>query len=835
MAVLASIATGNFTTAATWGVVNATAYNNTETTTTALTTSYQTSSTFTPGAITISHIGVKLSVRTGTTGTITVALDLAGVDVAGTVVTINTADLPVAATADLNGGWVFFKLPAPVLLLAATAYGVKARTSSASQVSLFSTATTNWARALITTTTGAPAATDDLIIAGEYTGAGTSNSFTVTMDNTAATDFGSASTSLVLPAIAVCSKGTLSYGVAASTAYTMRVSGNAIVYAGGTFNIGTVGAEIPRTSKAELFFDCVANVDFGLIVRNLGTFVSQGLSRTSGKDIYYCKLNTDEAVASVSLGVDTDTGWLDNDEIAIASTTRTNSQAENGALNGAAGASTLTVDGFAGAGGGLAFAHGGTNPVQAHIILLTRNILIRGVSATVQSFVDVRATATVDLDWTQFKWLGSNVANKTGIDVATTTGSFNMNFCSTQSFEVVGSRGVNISSASGSNISITNCVGYRNELLFIGNVGTSGTQTISNCISIRTLSGSSNAFSFLDLGSTYQNLVSASSGNIGVGLAETGAANVTNFSGMECYSGGGIGLVLTNANTRVQLSDVKLWRNTGAGMTLAGSVVEITNLVATGNGSTNIQTLTNSTGVATFYSPIIAGDTTFSTATGISVNGSSAVVRLCRIVSGQIGVVSGIYTAHTTSDISTGTQSSSNFLLENTILASSTEVATINTTTALSNLVTSQNHDQVAGAYKIWKAGGVLERSTTVAHTGTHSLRMTPSSASLKIESSGQDGGFKCAVTSGSTVTPTIYVYEDATYNGARARLIVKRNDSLGITSDTVLDTATAASDLAWEALTGTTAAVTADGTLEFVIDCDGTAGNLYVDSASVA
>lgn len=47
----------------------------------------------------------------------------------------------------------------------------------------------------------------------------------------------------------------------------------------------------------------------------------------------------------------------------------------------------------------------------------------------------------------------------------------------------------------------------------------------------------------------------------------------------------------------------------------------------------------------------------------------------------------------------------------------------------------------------------------------------------------------------------------------------------------------TVASDAAWEALTGTTAAVTADGVLEFVVDCDGTAGNLFVDtfSATVA
>jgi hypothetical protein len=130
---------------------------------------------------------------------------------------------------------------------------LKQKHQSSSQISLFSTATTNWARALITTTTAAPAAGDDLIVSGEYTGTGTSNSFTVTMDNTASTDFGATSTSLVTPSLAICNKGTLSYGVSAATAYTLKQSGNVIIYSGGTLNMGTVGSEIPRDSSAELF------------------------------------------------------------------------------------------------------------------------------------------------------------------------------------------------------------------------------------------------------------------------------------------------------------------------------------------------------------------------------------------------------------------------------------------------------------------------------------------------------------------------------------------------------------------------------------------------------
>src|SRR3990167_766631 len=131
MSVLVSIATGNFTVAATWGTVDATSYLNAENATeTLLTTLYSDtrSSAFTPGAITISHIGVKLCELRGSTGTMSVNLELDSDNsqVAGTEVTINVSDLPACLEVDASGGWIFFKLSSPVLLLAATAYQVAA-------------------------------------------------------------------------------------------------------------------------------------------------------------------------------------------------------------------------------------------------------------------------------------------------------------------------------------------------------------------------------------------------------------------------------------------------------------------------------------------------------------------------------------------------------------------------------------------------------------------------------------------------------------------------------------------------------------------------------------
>jgi len=836
MAKLASIATGNFTTAGTWGVIDPTLYANSETSTVTCPTAYSNvarSAQQTPGAITVSHIGVKLSVRTGTTGTMTVHIaNSAHTEVAGTAVTINTADLPVAASADLNGGWHFFKLATPVALAAATLYEVEAKTSSASQIGLFASAATNGLScALITTTTAAPAAGDDLFVNGEYTGTGTSNSFVVTNDNTATTDFGAASTSLVTPAVAISNKGALKYGTSAATAYYLKVSGNFIVYSGGEFNMGAPTTEIPRDSTATLLFDCGANVDFGLTVRNLGTIKTAGLSRTSGKDVFYCLLNTNEAANSTSLGVDTDTGWLDNDEIALGTTSRTYTECETGTLNGNAGASTLTVDGFAGSGGGILYAHSGTSPAQGEVLLLTRNVIIQGATALLAAFVDLKATCTSTFSWTAFKWMGSSTANKRGVDIANTTNTATFDYCIIRNFENGFARGYNLTSGSGTSVALTNCATYFTGSDMFINVSTTGTWSITNCVFMR---GGTNAtgVSLADVGGTISGLRIIGHGNSSTGgLGVTQVAELGSWSDINIHGCQGVGVNMTTFYIGT-ITNLTIWRNAALGLSVASGDFTIDNLVAFGNGLANIRGTTS--GVLRLNNPTLNGDTTFSTPSGISLanstTGFSAIIN-----GGSFGVASGILTTHSTADINAGAQTYSLYQIRmyGTTLASATEIGT-QANLSPSAYIGAEKLDNTAGNHKTWKRYGTIAIETTTTHTGGFSVKMTPNDASFKLESSGAFGGFKVAVANGATVTPTVYVYEDGSYNGARARLIVKRNDAMGITADTVLDTATAASDLAWEALSGTTAAVTDDGTLEFVVDCNGTAGNLYVDSFSV-
>lgn len=837
MAVRAAIANGNFLTAGTWGLVDATSYSNSETATTTLTTAFSgcVSSTFTPGAITIDGIGIKVSNRTGVTGTISVHLEIATVEVPGTLVTINMADLPAITTAGLDGGWAFFKFAAPVLLVGATVYSVAAKTSSAAQCNLYSAATTNISRYLRTTTTGAPAAGDDLIVVGDYTGAGTSVTVTVTMNALAGaiTDYGAASTSLVTPSMAIGQGGRLTYGATAATQYYLRQSGHVIVYQNGILNMGTVAAPIPRDSTAVLNFDCGANNDFGLTVRNGGTYVAQGLSRTSGKNIYFCKLNTDEAIASTSLGVDTDTGWLDNDLIVVASTTRTRTDCEQGALNGVAGAATLTVDGFAGAGGGLAVAHSGSSPIQAEIILLTRNVQLFGLSSK-EAFVLFDASSIVDIDWAEFSHLGANAVNRKGITANTTSaGALSIQFSSVYFNDASAqSNALVLGGASGS------CTYSNNVSWSCGchvDVGaTSGAHTINANIGMLTTNVAGNyIFRLADAGGTFTNNT-AVSGQTGGGIAfgEVGGI-IGSFTGNTAHSCAGAG-VLLNVFVGGTIGTLTTWRNSGVGVQLAaaGGIVNVTlsSLVAFGNTTANVN-VAGSMGNVVFTSPLLSGDSTFATTHGISFGSTGIVVWGLVVENGDFGTVAGIKTAHT-QDLNFALTAYADVVLVNTKLASAIELT--GQSLMLGGRIGSQKHDQVAGAHKTWFREGTLALDTSVVHAGTHSMSLTPNASATSVTKLNSTV-FQVAVANGATVTPTVWINKSAAYDGNQPSLVLKKNVALGVNVDTVLATYSAGTG-AWNAISGATPAATDDGVFEFFVDCDfGTGGIVYVDSVSAS
>lgn len=832
MALRVSIASGNFTDAATWGVGDATSYLNAENATESpLTTVYSAtrSSAFTPGAITVSHIGVKLCDRNGTTGTMSVHLILSSdnSEVAGTEVTIDVADLPVAVAADLNGGWIFFKLASPVTLIAATAYKLEAKTSTAVQVDLFCDGTAdNLSRILVTTTTGAPAAGDDMIVAGEYTGSGTSNTFTVTMNQTASTDYGAGSTSQVTPALAICSKGVLTWGTASSTNYMLKLSGHLIEYSGGVHNKGTTGTPCPRNSSMTLWFDCVTTLDFGHATRNGATFTEHGLSRTSGKNVVSCLLNTDEAAAQTVLGVDTDTGWLSGDEIGIASTTRTASQTERRTLSGNANTSDMTVT------AGLTNAHSGTSPTQAEVILLTRNCQTIGTSTTVQTFWEIKQTANVDVSWASYSFMGSVTANRRGIDVQTTTGSAIFSYCSFYDFAVTRS-GIAITGAAVNNFSMTNNVSY-NCNVAISVDATTGTSWIVGPWIVMGSAGTI-AASFSDVGGTITGITvagcSVTTAAIQISQAGGVIGSITNLTSHSNSDNGTLFLGF-EAGT---ITGVKSWRNNNTGMQISGLIdVMIDTVELFGNLTVNINLGASSKLV--LRNLVSSSDSSFTTASGIAFLTSAGGPGVT-IENSTFGVASGIKTAHI-QDILCLSTGFTPINLYNTLLSSSVDVAS-QALLPEGVVVSAQKHNQTAGLHKSWRTYGTTSIDTTSGlFDVTPSVRMTPNNASKKLGSS-SSVLFSTAVANGNTVTVSVKVRESvvgdgADYNGNRIRLLVKKNIAAGISADTVLATATGASEGAFETLSGTTVAVTDNAILEFTVDCDGTTGWINVDTWSV-
>lgn len=862
MALLMAKASGNLTASTTWGVVDSTSHLNAENATEhVVTTAYSgtRSAAFTPGAIEIDGIAVKLSERLGTTGTMSVQLELDSDNsaVAGTEVTINVADLPAALETDLNGGWILFKLSAPVTLLAATAYQVAAKTSSATQVELWKDATSqNISRALRTTTEQAPVAGDDMIITGEKTGAGAETVLTVTMNETATTDYGTNGTSLVTPGMAICDGGILRYGATAATNYYFKLSSQMIVYSGGELDIGTVATPIPRDSTAVLEFDPAADGDRVLTIRTGGTFIAQGLSRTSGKNVVSCKLNTDEAAAQTTLGVDTDTGWLNGDEIVIASTTRTGSQTEKRTLSANANASDMTVS------SGLTNAHSGTSPTQAEVILLTRNVKIRSATSTIVTAIMCEEGAVVDLDWVEMYYLGNAGSGQRGLELDTTTGSVNVDYCSIHDVEDEGIYCDNTTQVS-TNIFINNTVLYNCNATEISNSATirmGGSMSVTNCILLLCYGGSADGVvaivhaassqysNVIFTGNTIQPAGTNAAFNIDAGISNGDITGFV-FQNNVIHSGGGNGIGISSLSVTPSITfanpllfeNTKIYRMTGSGISIsqatAAKKISFATLELFGNTTNNIIVTGNNT-LLYLDTATLSGDSTFATTNGINVQAYTFVY----VSNSTLGVASGIKVAHTNDINVSTTLLYAGVLLHNTTCASTVEL------TGQSNMgdvpelnlirIGSQKHDQTAATHRSWVKNGMISTDATAGlfRTATPSERLTPNSASLKLYS----GIKKVAVASGATVTISCYVRESeagdgAAYNGARARLILKKNPAAGIASDTVIDTATAASDGAFEQLTGTTPSVSDDAVLEFIVDVDGTTGWVNVDDWSAS
>lgn len=853
MATLMSAASSAFTTSTTWGTVDATSYLNAETGSDVLTTAYSgtRSSAFTPGAITIDGLAVKLSVRTGTTGTMSVSLrnSTIGLDdfVTGTEVTINCADLPAAVTANADGGWIFFKFASSVLLLAANNYNIQAKTSSASQISLFRDGTTdNISRCLRTTTNASPGAGDDLIVIGEYTGAGTSNTLTVTMDNEATTDFGSNTTSLVTPALALGSKGVLTWGTTASKNYYLKLSGNFVQYLDSTYNMGTTGTPMPSTSTGVLEFDPAADGDMGYVIRG-GTSNIQGASKT-----LKTTLTSDVSAAGTTLVIGSTTGWLVSDVLALASTTRTSTESETKIIQTVDSATGVTLT------AGVTNAHSGTSPTIGEVINLTNNLKIRSATSTLMAYVLIAPTSTesptIDWDYVEFYYLGENVAGKRGIEVGgALAASVVIQNCSLHDTEDWGF--YSITSVGAVNFSNNVCYNLNSVvgagIASILITATSGTPVFSGNYIIGCNAPATNTaiIQLNDAGTTFTNNVIAgcSTGVQMWAVVVQESSPLGTHSGNVIHSNSGVGLVFGNGvNANLMsgtLATYTIWRNASYGALHLGSNSQIimTSLNSFGNVTANL-TFQRGTGQFILYSPIFNSDATLAaTASGLDIGVAGVFPN------GEIYIYNGSFgatTAHTQDILATATTNgTAKIYLFNTVLASTTEVSS-NSNLSFTSLIASHKNDTSSTTFKNWYRYGTIVNDTTTRHTASgYSWKMTPNTANasgfnyIKLILPGPSGmgTFKVAVNASSAVTITGYVQKDGSYNGNAPRLVVVGGIVDGVGSagtDSTASLTVGAST--WEQLSVSVTPNEA-GVIEYYFDCDGTAGNVYVDDIAVS
>ncbi len=828
MAVYIAAADGNLTTAATWETVDATSYLYSAANNTALTTSYVESAAFTPGAITIDGIAVHVASRSLTpTATVSIRLAQAAATVAGTEVTINVSDIDYDGIA--GPGWVFFKFAAPVLLVVATAYTVSAKASATTQINLFRNATAgNWSRALRTTVVpgAAPGAGDEWHVLGEWTAAGVKTDRVVAPDSTAATDYGSTSTDLNLQSISVGKGGTLAWPTTASTSYILQVSGGIRVAKGGIVTVGTVATPMPITSTATIQFDCAADGDFGLLVQ--GTFTAQGVPRTSGKNVVQCLLNTDEAIGQTVLGVDTDTGWLAGDVVVIASTSRTSTAAEAKILNAAAGASSIEIT------VALAAAHSGTSPTQAEVINVTRNVVIKSVSTTAMAFVVLLEESTVNCDWVQFLQLGSSTDFKRGLQIRTgTSGSCEIDYCSVYNFENYGIH-------TGGTLAIAN-VAVRNTVIasqqtgaaiiggFVGDTEGYGSNVTLSGITIASIDGTSGArdgFNFPNAGNVaMSNLRVASVEGIGMDMNGTFKSSI---SGIHIHSCGGTGLNFQGQSV-ASFSDLNVWRCTGVGLTVANAGwLSVDSGAVFGNLTRNF-TFSAGLAYAHFKSLTVAGDTSFAVTEGYQLAGSAITVEKLIWENCSFGPTSGIFVPHTSEDADYGGSAKlASVFYRDTVLGSTAEEA--NTTLLIArSSIHKQRSDGTTNVHTtFYPQLGTIAYDTAVFRTLSPSEKMSPTggtSDTFRLRSAVR----RVPITSGSTAGIQVYVRKTSTYAGNSARLVMLSNAAIGFNSDVVVASHSAAADT-WQLLSGTTAAAAEDGVVEFVVECDGTAGAVYTD-----
>jgi hypothetical protein len=264
---------------------------------------------FTAPSLLDSSIGIMIYGNlSAISGTITVKLQLSGVDVPGATATMNLSDYKI-------NSWNFFKWASPVIYtsVGAGVYTVRMNvTSAASTVRAAADAAgSNVAFIAVDDRTSVPTVSDQLFLVSPNNSA----EVTFTVDTTTCQIGDAGATTIpsgreLTNAIYVCNKAKLYYSRSADSKY--QVKGNIVTYNGGIVDQGTESDPIDSFESILEFDQNGATVSFGFIILDGGKWYQYGKEKIL-KAIYDSGVGTAADPFTVTEAMD----WEVDDKIVV--------------------------------------------------------------------------------------------------------------------------------------------------------------------------------------------------------------------------------------------------------------------------------------------------------------------------------------------------------------------------------------------------------------------------------------------------------------------------------------------------------------------------------------
>ncbi len=859
MANLIAAQTGNFTDSATWGVCETASHQDSDQNIFDVTTSARDSSSFVLTATEVDAIALRIYTRNASpSGTFTVTLRNTTTSTDAASVTVDVADIPLSGV--YRWPWALFKFTASHTPNGTDSYVVRVVSSSGSQLQLVrsNASAFNCDRKIRTTTAAAPGASDHLVIASELTGAGTENDIVVTMNNTATTTFGpNIGTFSFNQNITITCRGTLYWSRAGGESLYFRYRGMMLVCGEGVLDMGQVGDPLASNSTSVLEWDMPSNIDSGLVIDN-GFWYHEGPTKA-----VTALLTADCTSSATSFTCTSTAGWEAGDILEIAGTDRTGGSPHTNqvTLNTVPTSTTFTTTGTI----GNARTH--VAVFEPEIINRTQRSKIRGISTSLRGWIRIEGnTSTVRVRYAEIYNFGSNQSDRYGI-------VFNQRNSSSAHFEYcslweLANGGLCFFFGDPSANGVNTEIRYNG---FIGNSGQNSlflhtTPTMPSSVEVEyNYVFGSNDYAFylrkFDIVCRYNRVgnhntnVQAAFGflfqntdvNLPASFADNFQGNVvhnTNAAGASLQPQSGLSFNATQPHiTGFYLKGWKFFHTcsgtaAGAmfleGLALVKPILE--DCIFYGNDASRGAVWIKRTP----YTNLIDGrminckfgsNYRATQYAAIQISGSLGDFTLENCDFG-VSATGGI-TTHGTAIVVYDTGATARLIGSNCRPVGTLASGLTNGNASDISFIRFNRFGQTSGDHRSYFRYGNITSDAAIFNVAAPSERLTPNSASFKLESSPRQK----VVDNGDTCTITVQVRKSASgdgaaYTGAQPRLIVRRNYEAGITVDTVLDTA-AASTGTWEALTGTTAAVTDDTVLEFFVDCDGTAGWINVDDWS--